>query len=215
MIKNESYYVISGWMINELKLKGVALNVFAIIYGITQDGTSVFSASRQYLADFTTTTRPTIDKALNELIDLKLIIKETNIINNVLFNSYKVNFETIKNLIGYKETLQGYKETLPNNINNNINNINIYKDIINYLNITCNKNYKYNIDKTKKLIDARIKEGFTKDDFKKVIDNKKSQWLNDEKMNQYLRPETLFGTKFESYLNTETSNNNIKDDELI
>ena len=87
MIKNESYYVINGWMINELKLKGVALNVFAIIYGITQDGTSVFSASRQYLADFTTTTRPTIDKALNELIDLKLIIKETNIINNVLFNS--------------------------------------------------------------------------------------------------------------------------------
>ena len=79
--------------------------------------------------------------------------------------------------------------------------INIYIDIVEYLNKKANKNYKHNSDKTRRLIDARLNEGFTLEDFKKVIDNKCRSWLNDERMNQYLRPETLFGTKFESYLN--------------
>ena len=55
--------------------------------------------------------------------------------------------------------------------------------------------------KTKKFINARINEGYKETDFYKVIDVKCSKWLNDPKMNEYLRPETLFGTKFESYLN--------------
>ena len=46
-----------------------------------------------------------------------------------------------------------------------------------------------------------MNEGFTVDDFKKVIDNKSAEWGKDSKMSKYLRPETLFGTKFESYLN--------------
>ena len=74
-------------------------------------------------------------------------------------------------------------------------------DIVEYLNKKANKNYKHNSDKTRRFIDARLNEGFTLEDFKKVIDNKCRSWLNDERMNQYLRPETLFGTKFESYLN--------------
>ena len=41
----------------------------------------------------------------------------------------------------------------------------------------------------------------TLEEFKIVIDKKTKQWLNDEKMCKFLRPETLFGTKFESYLN--------------
>ena len=64
------------------------------------------------------------------------------------------------------------------------------------------KHYKHSTGKTKRCI-ARWNEGFTENEFRKVIDNMTSQWLNDEKMNQYLRPETLFGTKFEGYLNQE------------
>lgn len=82
--------------------------------------------------------------------------------------------------------------------------INIYIDIVEYLNEKTGKNYKHNSDKTRRFIDARLNEGFTLEDFKKVIDNKCRSWLNDERMNQYLRPETLFGTKFESYLNETT-----------
>ena len=61
--------------------------------------------------------------------------------------------------------------------------------------------YKSTTPKTKQLINARLKEGFNIDDFKKVIDNKYNDWFKDDKMNKYLRPETLFGTKFENYLN--------------
>lgn len=90
------------------------------------------------------------------------------------------------------------------NTNNKINNNNIYiKDIIDYLNLKTNSNYKHNTQSTQRFIKARLNEGFSVDDFKKVIDNKVSEWGNDDKMCKYLRPETLFGTKFESYLNTK------------
>lgn len=69
-----------------------------------------------------------------------------------------------------------------------------------YLNHTINKNYKY-IDKNLKPIKARFNEGYTLDDFKQVIDNKVADWINNPEFSKYLRPETLFGTKFDSYLN--------------
>jgi uncharacterized phage protein (TIGR02220 family) len=76
-----------------------------------------------------------------------------------------------------------------------------YSEIVDYLNSKCGTKYKSSSKKTQNLIKARFNEGFTLDDFKTVIDKKSSDWFNDNKMNQYLRPETLFGTKFESYLN--------------
>lgn len=79
------------------------------------------------------------------------------------------------------------------------------KEIVDYFNSKCDKNYKYDTASTKRLINARLNEGFTVDDFKKVIDIKSSKWLNDEKMKEYLRPETLFcASHFESYLNETT-----------
>ena len=86
------------------------------------------------------------------------------------------------------------------------NDKNVYKDIVEYLNQKCNKNFRHSTKATQRFIDARLNEGFTLDDFKKVIDIKSSQWLGGE-MEQYLRPQTLFGTKFESYLNERMKNN--------
>lgn len=74
-------------------------------------------------------------------------------------------------------------------------------DIVDHLNMKAGKNFKSNSKKTKSLINSRIREGFKVEDFKKVIDIKTSEWLNDKQMAQYLRPETLFGNKFEGYLN--------------
>lgn len=68
-----------------------------------------------------------------------------------------------------------------------------------YLNQKLGKNYKY-VDKNTKLVNARLKEGYTIDDFKTVIDKKVTEWQNGD-MAKYLRPETLFGTKFDGYLN--------------
>ena len=87
-----------------------------------------------------------------------------------------------------------------NNKNILNNEINIYCRVIDYLNEKTNSNYKSTTAKTQSIINARIKEGFTEEDFKTVIDKKCDEWLNTD-MQKFLRPETLFGTKFESYLN--------------
>ena len=73
--------------------------------------------------------------------------------------------------------------------------------MIEYLNQVTGTSYKANSKTTLRHINARLNEGATLDDFMIVIDNKADDWLGDSKMCGFLRPETLFGTKFESYLN--------------
>lgn len=75
------------------------------------------------------------------------------------------------------------------------------KEIITYLNEKCGTNYRSSSTKTQGMIKARMHEGFSVEDFKIVIDKKVEDWGKDPRMQQYLRPETLFGTKFEGYLN--------------
>lgn len=87
----------------------------------------------------------------------------------------------------------------------------IYKQIIDYLNLKANTNYKSTSRKTKDLIMARVREGFTIDDFKVVIDNKCAEWMKTD-FERYLRPETLFGTKFEGYLNQKSNFKSHKND---
>jgi uncharacterized phage protein (TIGR02220 family) len=79
------------------------------------------------------------------------------------------------------------------------------KEIIDYLNLMASTRYRYNTEETVKCITKRCKDGYKLDDFKKVIDNKCSQWLGTDQ-EQYLRPETLFGKKFEGYLNQRIPN---------
>ncbi|WHA08814.1 conserved phage C-terminal domain-containing protein [Enterococcus montenegrensis] len=74
-------------------------------------------------------------------------------------------------------------------------------EVVDYLNQKAKSNFKATTKATQTKIRARLAEGFNVDDFKKVIDIKTAEWLDDANMSQYLRPETLFGTKFESYLN--------------
>lgn len=120
---------------------------------------------------------------------------------------------------GIGENTEGYRRkhregigenTKDNNtINNTINNtfnINIYSQVVDYLNKKVGTSYKSTSKKTRTLIKARFDDGFTLDDFIKVIDNKTKEWLSTD-MQVYLRPETLFGTKFEGYLNQKVKNN--------
>lgn len=86
------------------------------------------------------------------------------------------------------------------NINTNINTNKIYIDVIEYLNGKAGTSYRANAQATQRHINARVADGFTLDDFKSVIDKKCAEWLGSD-MAKYLRPETLFGSKFESYLN--------------
>jgi uncharacterized phage protein (TIGR02220 family) len=82
----------------------------------------------------------------------------------------------------------------------------VYEEIINYLNQATGKNYKTNSVINRKFITQRLNDGFTIDDFRQVITVKSTNWLN-SKMEQFLRPETLFSNKFESYLNENVVSN--------
>ena len=88
--------------------------------------------------------------------------------------------------------------------------------IINYLNEKLGTKYRAQTVSTRKHIIARLKEGYSVDDFKRVIDSKYSDWSGDSKMSRYLRPDTLFGSKFENYFNSAASNEGSSDlDALI
>ena len=87
------------------------------------------------------------------------------------------------------------------NVNVKDNILYIVEQVVLYLNLKTHKHFKKSSTKTRNLIKARLNEGYEPEDFKIVIDKKTKEWLNDDRMNTYLRPETLFGTKFESYLN--------------
>ena len=77
-------------------------------------------------------------------------------------------------------------------------------EVMAYLNLRTGKNYRHTTRKNSALIAARLKEGFTVDECKIVIDKKTEEWLNDPKMDKFLRPETLFGSKFDGYLNQKS-----------
>lgn len=77
-------------------------------------------------------------------------------------------------------------------------------EIVSFLNEKSGKQFKATSEKTKTLIRARLNENYSLEDFKKVINIKSAEWKGTE-MDKYLCPETLFGTKFEKYLNQSAS----------
>ncbi len=223
-----NYITIAGWMREDLDLKGVELIIYAIIYGFSQiqNSTETFNGSLAYLCEWTGASRSTVIRALNSLVEKKLIIKTSQEIKGMIYNQYRVNFDTQENIGGWCQNDTSSVKMIPNNIytNNNDNNkdnsmgcqndtssvkmIPPYKEIVDYLNLKAGTNYRSTSKDTQAHIRARWNEGYTLDDFKRVIDNKVEEWISVEKMVQYLRPRTLFSTNFESYLNKPKKKSN-------
>ena len=123
----------------------------------------------------------------------------------ILLNNTSENGETSS---AEKEELETPKrQTNNNNVNNNKNNNNkeIYIVVLDYLNSKTGARYQPTTKATQQHINARLAEGFTVEDFKQVVDNMCAEWINTE-WEQYLRPSTLFGSKFENYLNRKPQN---------
>lgn len=200
-VNRENYIVLQGFMLTDLKLKGNELVIYACIYGFSQAENQVFNGSLQYLADWTNSTKQGVVKSLKSLVEKGYIQKTEKYINGVKFCEYyatKFNTPMQQSLTG------GIKQSLPNNkdINNISNNKEIYIAVCDCLNRYAKTNYKASSAATQRLINARISEGFTVEDFETVIKKKCAEWKGSE-MEKYLRPETLFGTKFENYLNAK------------
>lgn len=160
----------------------------------------------------------TIYKSIKKLIESGMVtVRETELgtlFTIVNYEEYQ-QFDDFQKVNGERLTERTVNEVGTNGEQEKeyIRNIRI-KDIVDYLNLKAKTNYKHTAKKTQSLIKARVNDGFTLEDFKKVIDIKTSQWLGDPKMNKYLRPETLFGTKFESYLNEKGVSNKQSQPEL-
>lgn len=91
-VDSSNYLVIQGWMISDLKLKGLDLLIFAIIYGYSQDGDSSFKGTISYLMDWTNSSYKGVQKSLNSLINRGLISKEVYFKGSVRMVSYSVSF---------------------------------------------------------------------------------------------------------------------------
>ena len=119
-----------------------------------------------------------------------------------LFNGEDVRYGIDTICIGTPsiDTTNANTNTISNT--DTINITDFIKEVISYLNTVLGTKYSYKTQKTQTCIKARLNENsnFTVDDFKTVIDKKCKEWKGTE-MERYLRPETLFGTKFEGYLN--------------
>lgn len=205
-VNAEQYIVLQGWMISDLKLKGNELIIYACIYGFSQAENQVFNGSLQYLADWTNSSRQTVINSLKSLIEKGYIEKTDKVINGVKFCEYqsKKFMGVVKKFDGgsQESCMGGSQKSLPNNIaiDNLANNKEIYIAVIDYLNSKTGQHFRSSTKATQQHINARLAEGFKQEDFMRVIDNKCADWLGTE-WAQYLRPSTLFGSKFENYLN--------------
>ena len=121
-------------------------------------------------------------KADNPKTEKPLSENHTQLNTNTL-NTKELNTKVIKDIV------QEQEEPIP------------YAEIITYFNEVAGTHYLLRGKEIKRFIKARWNDGFRLDDFKTVLDKKAGQWKNDAKMSKYLRFETLFSNKFESYLN--------------
>jgi uncharacterized phage protein (TIGR02220 family) len=92
----------------------------------------------------------------------------------------------------------------PEKVEASINMEEVYESIISYLNQKAGTGYKSQTTSYRTFINARLKAGYKLEDFYKVIDNKSTEWIGTD-FQKFLRPETLFGNKFDSYLNQITT----------
>lgn len=131
-VKNENHVTISGWMVNELKLKGNDLMCYAIIYGFSQTTGTAFTGSLSYLAEWCNSSIRGIQKNLKSLIDKKLIVKNEYYENNVKLCSYIALTGMEQSSIGYgTKFVGGMEQSSNNNIDNRLidyNNI-YYKEL--------------------------------------------------------------------------------------
>lgn len=138
-VRDNNFFVVHGWMINRLGLKGNELQVYAIIYGFSQAEGTEFTGNLQYLADWTNATRRTALNSLQGLVEKGLLIKEDVYNNGVKTCKYRCFLDAcageisspgvVKNLQRggeksspgvVKNLHQGVENTSPNNIRDNI-----------------------------------------------------------------------------------------------
>ena len=197
--------------LNESVILGALCSEFVYCEGKGNVEGGFFPFSVDALQEETTLGEKPQKTAINNLINYGVIEQKNFGVPQK--RHFRINEDSLqKLLLGDSKTAQMAELEPPEwtkynskkEICNNNNKVNIvehpYEEIIGRLNERTGSHYKSTTSKTRGFINARFSEGFSFDDFKVVIDKKCDEWMGTE-MQKYLRPETLFGNKFESYLN--------------
>ena len=121
-------------------------------------------------------------------------------VENTFQEVQKVHLGSVENTLSEVQKVHTIKTENTKTENNN-NKLLICKEVISYLNLKAKKNFKFDTASHHTFIKARLKEGYTLEDFKKVVDIMSAKWIGTE-YEQYLQPQTLFGNKMDNYLNT-------------
>ncbi len=153
----------------------------------------------------------TVTKTKKELKEAELLHEERQGLtkpNRLYIKGPKTSFEpqnlgdrTAENTALDPQKVQTIK-TDKNKTDKN-NNIVVVKEVIDYLNQAAGTRFLASSQATQKHINARLSEGYTIDDFKHVIDVKVYEWKGTD-FAKFLRPVTLFGSKFENYVNQQS-----------
>jgi len=125
-------------------------------------------------------------------------------VENTVLELEKVQHGAVENTVLELEKVQTNKIDINDTDNNNIKSI--CQEVITYLNQVTNKNFNKNTASHHKYIKARLKEGYELKDFKHVVNVMAATWMGTD-YERYLQPQTLFGNKFDSYLNRSMPNN--------
>lgn len=178
-----------------------ALEKIILIEIDSLDGENGCYASNEYLARFCQCSQSKVSSSITKLkklgyIKVKSFDGRKRILESCLTVSIrqtnkkeKSDQQNLEERVLVETTSESTKEDIP------------FSQIIDQLNEMAGTRYRASTPKTQAHIRARWNEGYRLDDFKRVIYVKCAEWLGDTKMSKYLCPDTLFGTKFEKYLN--------------
>ena len=146
----------------------------------------------------------TIIKVKKELREVGLLeeIRQGNNLPNRIYISQVDG--AVENTVLELEKVQTNKIDINDTDNNDIKSI--CQEVITYLNQVTKKNFNKNTASHHKYIKARLKEGYKLKDFKHVVNVMAATWIGTD-YERYLQPQTLFGNKFDSYLNRSIPNN--------
>ncbi len=232
--KDKNYTTINNTGLRDERLTWKAKGILAYILSLpddwvfymeevtkhSKDGIASLKAGMKELKECGYVKRFPIKGEDGKIHKWETIIYEVPQVEKPLVEILPVESLLVENLPVENRTLLSTKELSTNKPNTNKTNNTMsssdeddkpapvpYKEILDYLNEKAKKNYNHQAEGHRKLIRARWNEGYSIDDFKKVIDNKVPQWLgqfdrNGKPLTQYLRPSTLFApSHFDNYLN--------------
>lgn len=211
-----NYFIASKYYVEDENISWKAKGIMSYLFSKPDDWQIYQTQLEKVSKDGKASVRSTI----NELIDNGYITRQSRRKSNGDFDGYNytlhehpvndgvrkmedAKMEDAKMVIAKSDTTNN--NLTNNDLTNNDSRVDFipYKEIIDYLNSKTGKRFSHKSNANQKLIKARINEGYTKDDFFNVIDTKTNEWINVEDMKQYLQPTTLFGNKFDKYLNQE------------